>query len=182
MANYSSASNITWTTWTTTTDSTCSTDYTWSYWTSGTATTSSRTYTTSYQPPINQKSKELTKEEIARMQAAQAKFEAEAKERQKKLDEAVEKSRQLLVSLLDKNQAKRLEEKGEFGFVGPSGALYTIRKGVAGNIIMDKEGQRTRLCCHTKDHVPVYDNMASQLIWLKFCEEEFVNLANKTNL
>jgi hypothetical protein len=206
MAIYSSSSNGTWSTWTTTsttstasTTSTYSSDPTWGYWTSsGTATTSSSAWvkwtdggnqdqaTISYGQgkscqTIHQVPK-LTDEEIADIKAAQAKYEVEAEERQKKRDEAIEKSRKLLVSLLDKYQAEQLEKKGEFGYVGPSGALYTIRKGISGNIIKEKEGKRTRLCCHTKDRVPVYDNMASQLIWLKFCEEEFVKLANETHL
>jgi hypothetical protein len=122
------------------------------------------------------------KAQLERLAAQRAEEERKAQEREKKAAEAREKSKQLLISLLDKQQAEDLEKKGSFGFVSDSGKVYTIQNGMSNNIIQQDGEKKTRLCCHIKDNVPMYDHMAAQLIWLKFCEDEFVKMANKTRM
>lgn len=196
---YSTDNNATWSTWTTTSASTCDTSsgLTWNHWTYGTGADCSPSTTTaawttwtsitqpySYQEFVS-KPIVISPEEVARLNAENQERERllsiKRAEEKKKRDEAIEKSRQLLVSLLDKAQVEDLEKKGEFGFVSPSGTVYVIKKGWIGNVIREeKDGKRTRLCCHPKTTVPEYDNMVAQLLLLKFDEKGFVDLANKT--
>jgi len=203
---YSTGTDYTWSTWTwsfiTTTTSSDSTWYTWSGNSASTTSSTATTWSTwNYDRCEWQKLADngtyqakpivYTKEQLAEQKAQLEKLAAQraeqarlAKEREKKDAEAREKSKQLLISLLDKKQVEDLEKNGSFGFVAPSGKLYKIEKGVAGNVfLMDTCNRKVeRYCCHPKMEVPSYDAMASQFIWLKFCEEEFVKLANKTRM
>jgi hypothetical protein len=105
-----------------------------------------------------------------------------ADEERARKKEATRKSRELLVSLLSKDQVVDLEKTGSFGFVGASGKVYRIKEGWSHNIVMDDNGKKQTLCCHPKKAVPIHDNMTAQLLLLKYQEEDFIKMANKGRL
>lgn len=190
-----------WDNWATTTyasstDTTSTALYVWGYWTAGTsstATDSSTAYVWDNWVTAQYIAEPVQETETQRQQRQAAEAEAAARrteevrrreEAQRKISEqrekAEKKSRELLVALLTPAQVKELNEKNAFGFISPSGKVFEIHKGRAGNIIMQEGKKRTRLCCHPEKQVPVYDNLIAQLLSLMFDEEAFLQLANKT--
>ena len=90
----------------------------------------------------------------------------------------------LLREHLTDQQRADLAAKGEFVVESGSGKLYAIKKGRAGNVYSLDERRRkvTQLCIHPDDLVPDEDTMLAQLLWIKWNEEEFLRVANKTRL
>lgn len=95
-------------------------------------------------------------------------------------DKSVERAKALLMEHLSEKQKKQLIERGEFVVKSKSGKHYAITKGRAGNVFsLDEHRKRVnRYCIHPTDYVPDYDTMLSQMIWLKWNEEEFLKVAN----
>ena len=99
-------------------------------------------------------------------------------------DEDDKRAEALLTAYLDEKQKKDLAEKNHFEVVDKSGKRYRIKRGIAGNVFLLDEYRKTKkkFCIHPIDSVPTADAMLSQLIWLKWNEEEFLKVANVTDL
>ena len=85
---------------------------------------------------------------------------------------ANERAMVLLRSLLNERQRRDLAEHGYFFVTAPSGRMYRIRKGRAGNIDVvnpqDPHGPWVeRLCVHPRELVPDADTMATQKLMLE---------------
>jgi hypothetical protein len=100
------------------------------------------------------------------------------------IQEERQRAKQLLEEHLTKEQKNDLASKNEFEVESQSGKRYAIQLGVAGNVFkLNRDKKKiTKYCIHPTDNVVDYDAMLSQLIWLKWNEQEFEKVANKTPL
>lgn len=103
-------------------------------------------------------------------------------------DTAKARARRLLVSMLNPDQRKELEEKNHFHLTVHSrdGAMkvYRIEHGYAGNVkLLGHDGQPVkRYCIHADSRLPYEDQMLAQKLLLEANEAEFLRIANMTQL
>jgi hypothetical protein len=103
---------------------------------------------------------------------------------------AQRRARELLLSMLDEVQAQQWESERAFTIETADGARrYRIRHGVAGNIMLVKDGDREappdgwlrRFCFHAyhpDGSMPVEDHVLAQKLYIEADEESFLQLAN----
>ena len=156
-----SSTDVTWNQWATTGGTASST---WIWWTSGPAAS-----TINYPEPTEEE------RETARLAD-------EERVRQRK--EAEERAEKILTENLDDEQRKSYTERKVVPITTAKGRKYLIKKGQAGNVYrIDEHGKEIeRFCIHPEEVVPDQDTMLAQLLWLRWMEKEFLEIANKTNL
>lgn len=103
---------------------------------------------------------------------------------------AQRRARELLLSMLDEDQAQQWEAERAFTIETADGARrYRIRHGVAGNIMLVKDGDREasdggwlrRFCFHAyhpEGSIPVEDHVLAQKLFIESDEASFLRLAN----
>ena len=157
----SASTDVTWNQWATTTSGNI-----WSVWASGAAYTIS---TISYP--------EQTEEE-----REAARIAGEECGRQRK--EAEERAEKILTENLDEEQRKSYAEHKVIPITTAKGRKYLVKKGRAGNVYRIDEYSREieRFCIHPEEAVPAQDTMLAQLFWLRWCEDDFLRVANMTRL
>lgn len=171
------ATTATWSSWCASDTGTSATSagIVWGIWasasTSGSVTLSSSRYVA---PPeteevrlareARQREQELLRQEKLRIQA-----------------EAKQKSEALLVSLLDAQQRKELEEQNAFMVLSQLNKRYRIRRGRSMNVDeLDTEGKKiATLCAHPSEAVPDADTMVAQMLMLTHNEQAFLKVANR---
>jgi hypothetical protein len=123
-----------------------------------------------------------------RMEAENARLEqfrregAEAAERARL---STEKAKQILLEHLTPAQREMVEKNGWFVIEGgKSGKRYRIKaNAIAGNVEeMDGDKAIARYCCHLPHQYPKSDHHLTQKLMLEWNEEEFLRVANKTNM
>lgn len=123
------------------------------------------------------------REELARQQR-----EREAAERKVFMDTAKNRARRLLFSMLSPMQQKQLDEKNHFDLTvhGQDGSqrVYRIEYGYQGNVkLLGPDGQPVRrYCIHADSRLPYEDQMLAQKLLLEANEQDFLRIANMTNL
>lgn len=168
--------------------STSTSDSIWNNWcTSSTTTASYGDHTIYYpsreDPPVpaflTPEVQEQLREERAREQARQ---EAVLQEQERRIakaakvkKEADERSRDLLLSLLNHAQRQMFEKEGHFDVLGRSGQVYRLRTGRSINV--DLVGQKQRLCAVVPSELPVYDQLAAQKLMIETNEDQFLRIA-----
>ena len=97
---------------------------------------------------------------------------------------AKERATELLLSVLDEQQAADFVERQEFVVEGSNGRRYLIRHGRQHNVFeIDNDGERiVEICGHVRDHVPNEDNMAAQKLALETDADTFLRIANRWDL
>ena len=165
----SSTTTSVWVEWTTTTASTSGT-YTstaWSTWTQG-ATSAQHMYPT--QSEVERS--EARNREILRMREAEL-------ERVRLQEEAYERAKKLLVSVLSKEQREEYESHKHFTVQGKKNR-YLIQQGNAFNVIrLDDAGKKVEiLCAVPKVSVPMPDIMLAQMLHIQNDEAAFIRVAN----
>lgn len=163
-----STSATVWNQWTTggTTDNTGSI---WYYWVGGGENPTISSASVNYPEP--------TAEEREATRLAN-----EERERQQK--EAETRAEKILNENLDEDQRKVYAERKVVPITTAKGRKYLIKKGRAGNVYrLDEHGREVeRFCIHPDEAVPDQDTMLAQILWLRWCEEEFLRVANMTKL
>ena len=93
---------------------------------------------------------------------------------------AARRARRLLMECLSPEQREDLERANRFRVHLPSGRVYEVAKGYAGNVyLLDVAGRRrTRFCIHGPSSLPDEDHMLAQKLLLETDEEEFCRVAN----
>lgn len=103
---------------------------------------------------------------------------------------AQRRARDLLMSMLDEVQAEQWRAERAFTIETADGARrYRIRHGIAGNIMLVKDGDREapagswlrRFCFHAyhpDGQIPVEDHVLAQKLYIEANEEDFLRLAN----
>jgi len=130
--------------------------------------------------------------EREKRQAAQRKKDAQ---RRRELEEATERAKRLLKSMLTEEQVHDLETKKHFNLTvidGKSGdeKIYRIDQGMAGNVkLLGPDGRPIRsYCIHAKTmddegrRLPNEDHMLAQKLLLECNEDEFLRIANMTRV
>lgn len=117
-------------------------------------------------------------EEVAELQAAVA-AAAESRRvrrqsREEELREASRRAKELLISCLNAEQRAELEDREQFHVTAPSGRVYVIQWGYAGNV----RSQGWRYCIHGPSDLPYADQMLMQKLLLETDEEKFLRVAN----
>lgn len=86
----------------------------------------------------------------------------------------------LLREVLSTEQRADLDRANGFKVHTPSGNVYWVARGVAGNVhLLDATGRkRTRYCAHGPSILPDGDHMVSQMLMLVTDEPEFLRIAN----
>lgn len=96
------------------------------------------------------------------------------------------KARSLLLDNLDEVQRKQFDLGQTFEVHSKDGKRrYHVRYGTAGNVfLLDKNGKPTkRFCIHPGDgRIPIEDVMLVQKLMIEGAEDEFVRVANKTDV
>ena len=106
----------------------------------------------------------------------------EERERQQK--EAEARAEKILDENLNEEQRKVYAERKVVPITTAKGRKYLIKKGRTGNVYrLDEHGREVeKFCIHPDEMVPDQDTMLAQLLWLRWCEEEFLRIANVTKL
>ena len=140
----------------------------WNQWITGTA-NSIPSYNISY--------RELTAEEREVEHLAN-------EERERRQKEAEERAEKILDENLDEDQRKAYAERKVVPITTAKGRKYLIKKGRTGNVYrIDEQGKEVeRFCIHPNEAVPDQDTMLGQLLWLRWCEDDFLRIANMTRL
>ena len=91
---------------------------------------------------------------------------------------AVAKARALLERALSPEQRRDLFARGWF-YVKGEKFTYRIREGHSGNVDALDANERVinRFCAHPRGHVPVYDVMLAQKLWIETDENMFLDKA-----
>ena len=166
---------------------------TWGQWTTGTADASDVWHRwpdnngTAYQGVANLQwgqPRELSAEEIEATRIANEQRQREQEQRQREQKEAEEKAEKLLQENLDREQKAAYVERKVIPITTAKGNRYLIYKGRAGNVVKLDERDRAieKFCIHPIEQCPDEDVMLSQLLWLRWMEEEFLRVANMTRL
>jgi hypothetical protein len=95
---------------------------------------------------------------------------------------AKQRSRELLLSNLTKEQRGTFERNAWFVVEGGrTRQRYRIHdNSYSGNIhVLAGERVTHRLCCHCADGIPIYDHLLAQKIHLQFDEDAFLRMANR---
>jgi hypothetical protein len=135
-----------------------------------------------------QETPEQLVERRAREELARQKREREEAERKVFIDTAKSRARRLLFSMLNPQQQKQLDEKNYFDLTvhsqDGSQRVYRIEHGYAGNVkLLDANGQPVRrYCIHADSRLPYEDQMLAQKLLLESNEQDFLRIANMTNL
>jgi len=97
-----------------------------------------------------------------------------------KKKDAKEKALALLRGALDQKQLEDLKKHNYFYVRSPSGKLYRIDEGRAGNVkLVDENKKRIKTyCAHPREYVPNHDTMLVQKIMLEHKEKDFLRIAN----
>ena len=172
----------------TVTSATMNTEYSfittvWQYWTDGATADFSTVDGTNmvwvnwadYASQIQQR-RELTAQEQAAVRACEEK-------RKREEAEAAVRAEKLLTENLTEEQLSAYREKKIIPIATARGR-YHIYRGRAGNVYrVDENGkQLERYCIHPTEFIPTEDVMLAQLLWLRWCEDDFLKVANKTRL
>lgn len=138
------------------------TDNTWYYWTGGNVIGND-----SYQGP--------TAEELEAARLAN-------EEREQQQREAEVRAEKILNDNLDEGQRKAYAERKMVPITTARGRKYLVKKGRAGNVYrLDEHGHEVeKFCIHPDEAIPDQDCMLAQILWLRWCEEEFLRVANVT--
>ncbi len=118
----------------------------------------------------------------------EARWRAEALERQKKLDEenkrlleAKARAMSLLKACLTKEQVACLEKNKFFYVTAKSGRKYRIDQGTHGNVkVVDRDNKVIERLCIQPDGVPEGDSMLAQKLMIEVAEDQFRRHANIT--
>lgn len=133
----------------------------------------------------------LTEEEKIQRQERRAKEAAEDERRivaQILEEERLEKiAENLLLDHMDEEQKKEYEEVGHFHVISQDGNRYRVEKKRSGNVVQEKEVDGKvvdvlRCCLHSRASVPLGDDLLSAMILLKGDEQEYLRLANKSEI
>lgn len=120
--------------------------------------------------------------QYAQLRAEQQAADLRYKEQEAQRKKAAEVAMQLLVSLLNPEQAKDLKNNKFFYVKALSGRLYRIDEGISGNVkVVNPTTKRVieSLCIH-QDNVPAGDVMLIQKLLIETAEEKFRAHANIT--
>ena len=194
-ATSQAGAGTTWQVWTSADSNTStSTDAIWGGWTNNTTTTTNATPIWSIwanqafggqqlDQELNQqffRQPAPTPEEVRASREALEASRLREIERQRDRAEAESKAKKLLVDNLTKEQKKSYEERGVIPVRVKSGNVYEIHRGRAGNIRRIVNGRAVdSYCIHPSDLIPDEDTMLTQLLWLRWCEEDFLKIANR---
>lgn len=120
---------------------------------------------------------QLSAEEIKEAQVA-----SELRERRRK--EAEERAESILTDNLNREQKEAYAARKIIPITTAKGRMYVIKKGRAGNVYrIDESGKEIeKFCIHPVEQCPDEDVMLAQLLWLRWCENEFLRVANTTRL
>jgi len=166
----STTGDTTWTNWNDNCTTSAIDSTTWSFWVNGTA-------VDNYQPV------QPSAEAIAQAREHEAQRVKEQAEREKQRVEAQRKAEKLLVDNLTKEQQESYRERKVIPIRSRSGKNYEIHKGRQGNVRRLHEGKAVEsYCIHPSEYVPDEDTMLTQLLWLRWCEEDFLRVANVTRI
>ena len=110
---------------------------------------------------------------VQRAEAARADDEA-AQESRRRAETARERAEELLDSCLNAEQRDQLFALGRFCVTAPSGRVYWIEQGYAGNVYSDG----LRFCIHMDARLPAADHMLAQMLMIQTDEEAFLKTAN----
>ncbi len=196
-----STSDVVWSCWTAT-DCTSSSD-TWRVWTNTSASTAStvsypseavwlkwNTHNQRYdvQKSADWQPRQLTKEEVEQREKEYQErlriAEAKAREEEKLRKAAEQRAKKLLLQNLNLEQKLAYNREKKFQVKAPSGKLYEIRHGWAGNVDeLNPQGKPiNRFCIHPRMQVPIPDSLLAQKLLLETDEEQFRKTANITQL
>lgn len=209
MANYmvtDSSTGQVWLAWTATgTTATSSTAVVWDYWCNGTAGTSPgktnttgtvwlrwTTCTASNTAPVEvataRHARPLSAEEAERRAAEADRRQAEIGRRlveeEKRRKAAERRAKKLLLQCLNLEQKLSYVRTQKFRVEAPSGRVYELRRGWAGNVEeLGADGKPVNmLCIHPGVRVPEEDNLLAQKLMIETDEEAFRRTANFTRL
>jgi len=178
-----------WQNWTISYDTTSTTgETTWSNWndystTSATANTTWVIWANGSQSVDDYQPVQPSAEAIAQIKEREAQRVKEQAEREKQRVEAQKKAEKLLVENLNEEQQKAYQERKVIPIRSHSGKNYEIHKGRQGNVRRIHEGEAVEsYCIHPSEYVPDEDTMLTQLLWLRWCEEDFLRVANATRI
>lgn len=147
-----------------------------------TASPSATTYVYVYP---QQKPRQCTAAEI---KAEEERLERVRKEQEKQRQEekaAEKRANELLLSLLDTEQRKQLEETRRFYVVSESGQRYEIDCKLRMHNVFEVDENGKRLvehCIYQQGNLPLPDNAAAQLLMLQTDEKQFKKVANQRRL
>jgi len=137
---------------------------------------------------VAQETPEQRVERAAREELARQARERDAAQRRVFMDTAKSRARKLLLSMLNPMQQKQLDEKNYFDLTvfskDGSQRVYRIEHGYAGNVkLLGADGQPVkRYCIHADSRLPNEDQMLAQKLLLEANEEDFLRIANMTQL
>lgn len=174
MASFTTSSSATtWVTWAST--ATASTSNVWVQWTTACTDTavSIGNLARAIQPETDEQRQTRERQETE----TRLRRESEILER----EEAKQKAETLLLSMLDPEQTKELQEKNSFVLVSELANRYRIRRGRSMNVDqLDTEGKKiATLCAHPREAVPDADTMVAQMLMLTNHEQDFLRVANR---
>lgn len=125
----------------------------------------------------------ISEEARARRAAEQERWRVQREEEDRKRKAAAEKAMVLLRSCLTDEQNRDLAAHGHFFVKAPSGNLYRIDTGRAGNVKrVDPQTKRMleTLCIHQRERVPPGDTMLMQKLLIETNEQHLRAWANIT--
>ena len=137
---------------------------------------------------VAQETPEQRVERAAKAELARQAAEREAAQRKVFMDTAKNRARRLLFSMLSPMQQKQLDEKNHFDLTvhGQDGSqrVYRIEYGYQGNVkLLVPDGQPVRrYCIHADSRLPYEDQMLAQKLLLEANEQDFLRIANMTQL
>jgi hypothetical protein len=132
---------------------------------------------------VFQAPRELTPEERAEREAAQAAVQRREAELRREREDAEARAERLLLETLSPLARVQYLANGTVTVIAKSGRVYAIAKGRARNVYeLDPatRARRSRLCAHPVDGVPDQDTMLAQKLMLEHAEEEFLAMANRS--
>jgi hypothetical protein len=121
------------------------------------------------------------RERQAAADRARERHQAAALARRAERDAAEARAEHLLALLLTPEQQAEWATHGRFHVTAPSGRVYQLSRGWAGNVAeVDPHTRRrlTRFCIHPRQSLPLADNVAAQLLLLRTDEGRFLATAN----
>lgn len=171
----SSATTNTWAQWT----GTAAAPDIWYRWTDSNGTGYQEVSTQQWGQP-----RQLSAEEIQAARIANEQRQRELEQSQREQKEAEEKAEKLLQENLDQEQKAAYAERKVIPITTQRGNRYLIRRGRVGNVVRldDKSREIEKFCIHPIEQCPDEDVMLTQLLWLRWCEEDFLRVANMTRL
>jgi len=126
------------------------------------------------------------REELDRMAARVAEFEAERERERAEWTARQLRANELLMAVLDESQREDLAHRGAFQLkvLSRDGSTrrYEISRGRTGNVYqLDEAGNRIfKFCAHPKVACPNEDTMLAQKLMLEANEEGFLGIANRS--